>query len=105
MKPSAITPRMQTCLDAGSSAALFPILKDWDEAELRALVLDVSTYYERECERIDEVWGKAAVEPSAFFSKGISEALDGHRDAAKLSVRGICSEIAAVALYYLEPRQ
>lgn len=95
-------PRLKTVFDAGSTTALFPVLSDWSVSELEALLKDVEEYCEQEEKRIAEVWKAQAFTPEFFFSKSVSKALDGHRDAAIANLIGIGAEISSVALHYLE---
>lgn len=96
-----MTDRLQKCIDAGSVEALFPLLKDWPEEELRALLDDIDAHYEQYNQKIDEAYQEHVFKPENFFNKTRSKTLDKVRDEYKMTILIMCSEISSVALYYL----
>lgn len=97
-----MTPRLQTCLDAGSVVALFPILKDWSRQELQALLVDVDEFHKTHSHTIGQLYRKTSLIPAVFFSPTLSDAVDDAADEMSRDLIIMCSEIASVALYYLE---
>ncbi len=100
-KPSV---RLQKVLEVGDTLALFPVLKDWTTEELLALLKDVEWLAEVSLAAIDQAWKKTALEPNLFFNAANSKALDEARREAELDVVAMTSEIASVAIYYLNER-
>lgn len=99
--PPPVTPRLQACFEAGSTVALFPILKDWSAAELRALLEDVEAYNTAVLPIIQQAFGDLAIKPENFFSKDRSASIDEAKHQIELDLLAVCSEICSVALLYL----
>lgn len=97
----AITPRLQKCLDAGDVLALFPLLKDWPDSELRALLDDIEAYHRAWSELLESTQRIDAMKMENFLSAERSAQLDRLYDAARSGLLALTSEIASVAYYYL----
>jgi hypothetical protein len=99
-----MTERLRKCIDAGDVLALFPLLKDWPDDELVALVADVEAIGQEAESVIDANYRTEAMRVENFFSRERSAAVDqAHRD-ARMQVFAMASEIISVALYYLGER-
>ena len=96
------TERLQKCLDAGGVFALFALLQDWPQHELRALVADVESYAETADRGIDDKWKAEAFRLENFVNRKWAQALDQARDDAHMQVLAVASEIISVAMYYLD---
>ncbi len=102
-QPAFLTERVGKCLAAGSVDNLFPLLKDWTQAELRALVEELDASYEASCAGIDEAYGVAAKTPMGRTAAG-KLGLDAVRNKYKKDVMIVFSEISSVAQFYLEEK-
>ena len=98
------TERMNKVLAAGSTTALFPVLKDWSTEELKALLKDVDAHYDFLEGATDTAWKDAALQPEHFFNRSASAELDAQRKKLKIEILGMCSEICSVAIFYLRER-
>lgn len=96
-----MTDRLKRCIEAGSVVALFPLLRDWPEAELRALIRDARHHYDRGSAEILKAWNRAVFLPEVFFSQSKSKALDEIRREMDSDCFIVCTEICSVATYYL----
>jgi hypothetical protein len=96
-----MTARLQKCLAAGEVLALFPLLRDWPESELRALLDDVAAFHRQSLTALDSGYGGEALKAENFLSPVRSKALDDARDEVAMRLMITCSEIASVAMYYL----
>ena len=99
-----ISSRLQQCIETGSVVALFPLLKDWPQSELEALIADIESYYQEATQDIENLYQNKVFLPENFLSRHRSMALDQALDKAQINTIAFCSEIASVALHYLEPR-
>ena len=94
--------RLRKCFDAGSVAALFPLLKGWTGEELTALLGDVDTFYGVSLEKI----GARAREMRKGTKRGkagtaVRAVLARAQGKVEMHLVAICSEISSVAQYYL----
>jgi len=94
--------RLRKCFDAGGVAALFPLLKEWTEEELTALLGDVDTFYGVSLEKI----GARAREMRKGTKRGkagtaVRAVLARAQGKVEMHLVAICSEISSVAQYYL----
>jgi hypothetical protein len=88
-------PLLVECFEfAQDSVGLFPMLKNWNQGKIKAL-LDEIDHADKSSE---EAYGELAVRAEYFLSKSNSKALDH----ARLEVSLILSEIAAVALFFTD---
>jgi hypothetical protein len=99
--PPPVTPRLRTCFDAGGVVALFPVLKDWSRAELRALLADVKAYSTAVQPIIAQAHADLALKTENFFSRERSASIDKAKQQIELDLLGVCSEICSVAYFYL----
>ncbi len=96
-----MTDRLKKCVETGDVLALFPLLKDWSQDELRALLADIEAQCAEAIEKNDAKHRELAFEPTNFFSRARSKAVDDAAKQAHIQIVGMLSEIASVALYYL----
>lgn len=93
---------LQQCLNAGEVTALFPLLSNWSKDDLHLLMNEVDDLGKNLIQMIDEQWKEASMKPENFFNREAAKAIDEARDDAKWSIFSTCSEIASVAVFYLE---
>jgi hypothetical protein len=86
-------PLLAKCYEAGDVLALFPLLMDWEDANLSQLL----TECDEAARMVDERYGELATSAPYFFSKHRSDSLDK----ARFDLTMQLSEIASVALHYL----
>ena len=99
--PIKVPERLKTCLEAGSVEALFPVLKDWPQGELRALLEDINAHWKVADAQIDDTWQKFAFRPEVFLSPQTSQQCDRVVKAIRNELFGVLSEVSSVALFYL----
>ena len=99
-----MTERLQKCIDAGGVVELFPLLKDWSEDELKALVEDCNKLHEENVDGIERAYKEQVFKPEMFLNRANSKALDEAKKKAYCDSLGICSEISSVAQFYLEKK-
>lgn len=81
-----MTERLKKCFDANSISVLFPMLKDWSQEELSALIVDIDDFYEDSVNKIK----------SSNIPAPIAEG-------AHVELIRICAEMSSVAQYYTNP--
>jgi len=96
-----MTPRLKICVEAGDVLRLFPLLKDWTEDELRALLKDIEAFHDEGTKQIEKAHETEIFKAENFLSKARSRVLDRSVDQAHLDLLAICAEIASVAMFYL----
>ena len=99
-----MTERLRKCIDAGGVVELFPLLKDWSEDELKALVEDCNKLHEEFMAEMGLKYKEAVFKPENFFSQTRAKALDDAKKEAFFTSLGICSEVSSVAQFYLEKK-
>src|SRR3954468_2308530 len=97
MKKPSRFPLLTYCFqNSTSSVGLFPIMKEWNQKKLRNLLDEI--------EHADDVsagaYGEMVLRAENFLSPSRSRALDEQR----LEFTLILSEIAAVALHYVDQK-
>lgn len=102
MKDNQIPKRMKTCLDAGSVEALFPLLKDWSVGELQALMKELEETEDRFNRDIKKETARQILRPEAFFNDRMANIIIEADNKVSMEFLSVCSEIASVAVYYLE---
>lgn len=100
-----MTDRLRACLDAGDVVALFPLLKDWPEVELLALIADVEAFHEESAKSLEVGHRELAFKPENFLSRARSKALDTAVKGKDMELMAMSSEIISVALFYLEEKE
>jgi len=124
MAGKAKSARLRKCLAAGDVLALFPLMRDWSEKELRALLRDVGGFYESSAARIAgrkrrlskelaalrsempaAAGALASLDPGSFSPEGIQRALDRGEGEVLARLMAICSGISSVAVYYIGERK
>jgi len=98
---SVVTDRLKACFDAGDVLALFPLLKDWNTAELRALVKDVEKFHTENADALEGGYKELVFRPENFLSRSRSKALDHAATRSGMDLMAMCSEILSVAEFYL----
>ena len=93
--------RLQKCFEAGDVTALFPLMREWPESELRALMLDIEDYCKSFDGKMDLAYKELAFKPENFVSTIRSLAVDEAVRDVRMDNEIMCSEIASVALFYL----
>ena len=103
--PPPVTPRLRACFDAGGTVALFPLLKDWSKAELRALLADAKAYNTAVQPIIDQAHGDLALKAENFLSATRSASVDAARRQVEIDLLAMCSEIVSVCYFYLGEKE
>jgi hypothetical protein len=103
MEGAGVTERLRKALDAGGVVNLFPLLADWSNADLRALINDCEGHYTEAVAAIDAAKYKAIFTPEIFFSNRAADVVNKAAKDAVMEVLAVTSEICSVAYYYLEP--
>jgi hypothetical protein len=96
-----MTKRLQKCLEAGSIQALFPLLSDWPQDELRALLDDIEECYKAERLRTKALTQKYLFMPENFLNDSNAKAILEAEKAANINALAIFSEIRSVVMHYL----
>jgi hypothetical protein len=96
--------RLKAALSVGSAEALFPVLNHWSTEELRALLVDVSTYYDFIHTATESAWKDTAMQVDYFFNREKSIDLDKQFHKMRIEILETCSEICSVVYYYLDER-
>lgn len=99
--PPVVSRRLQKCFDAGGTLALFPLLKDWNKAELQSLLADVEAYDAAMTAVIEYAHREIAFQPANFLSRSRSKAADRAAEAAHFENLAMCAEICSVVYHYL----
>jgi hypothetical protein len=97
-----VTERLQKCIDAGEVVELFPLLKEWPEDELKALVNYCGKLHEEFMAEVGVKYKEAVFKPENFFNQTRAKALDEAKKEAFFTSLAICSEVSYVAQFYLE---
>ena len=93
--------RLQKAMSAGDVLSLFPLLADWPDEELRALIADAEEYCSKLDEAINLAHREMAFRPENFFSRERSAAIDLVTEQKDLDTLAMGAEIISVALFYL----
>jgi hypothetical protein len=94
--------RLKRCFEAGSVAALFPLLQGWTREELMALVDDVDTFHGVGLEKIGARAGEIARGAKRGRAGTVLRAtLKRAQGKVEMRLMMVCSEISSVAQYYL----
>jgi hypothetical protein len=64
-----VTERLQKCIDAGEVVELFPLLKEWPEDELKALVNYCGKLHEEFMAEVGVKYKEAVFKPENFLIK------------------------------------
>ena len=101
---SAASWRIEQCLKAGSTTALFPLLCGWSIDDLQLLTKELSQYWKEVAFKVDEAWEKEVPKPENFFSPQRAKMLDDARSQTLFKLECSIAEIMSVAEYYLSQR-
>ena len=109
-KPASVdiipSERLKKCFRAGGVVGLFPVLSQWSQEEIKALLKDVELFHRTSLEKLDrkvQKWIKDLGNSRADNS--VRAAIKHAHDTLAFRLMVVCSEIDSVAMYYVKGKK